>query len=124
MNPISIIVRASHALALSHWARAERAWATKQIQQAGSELKAAARHAEQAASWLGAEAGVKGDTLLPGTAWTPGEISHASLVVGTAIDAIGIQIGSPHKAGPFDGWCYSGNSLEIAPESPVRTIAR
>jgi hypothetical protein len=45
---ISIIVKANHALAFSHWARAARAWAKKHTREAGSELKAAARHAEHA----------------------------------------------------------------------------
>lgn len=109
---ISIIVQANHVLALSHCARAARAWAKKQTREAGSELKAAARHAEHAASWLGSElAGVRaaaagaaavGDKLAIGASCTREEINDASIAVNEAIDTVGKQIGSPHKAEPFD----------------------
>lgn len=110
---ICIIVQANYALALSHWARAARAWVKKQAREAGGELKAAARHAEHAASWLGgeltdrvraaaAEAGAVGDKLEAGGAWTREEINNASVAVNNAIDAVGKHIGSPHKAAPFD----------------------
>jgi hypothetical protein len=109
---ISIIVQANHVLALSHWARAARAWAKKQPQEAGSELKAAAQHAEHAASWLGgelagvraaaAEAAAVGDKLATGASCTREEINNASTALNDAIDAVGKQIGSPHKAVPFD----------------------
>jgi hypothetical protein len=109
---ISIIVQANHVLALSHWARAARAWAKNQASEAGSELKAAARHAEHAASWLGselaavsaaaAEAAAVGDKLATGTPCTREEMNNASTALNDAIDAVGRQIGSPHKAVPFD----------------------
>jgi len=110
-NRISIVVQANHALALSHWARAARAWAKKQTREAGRELKAAARHAEHAATWLGgkvpgvraaAEAAAVGDKLETGGACTRDEIKNACIAVKKAIDAVGKQIDSRHKAEPFD----------------------
>jgi hypothetical protein len=55
MKYITIIVRAQHALAVSHGARAARARAQNELACAAAELRAAARHAEQAVRWLGAE---------------------------------------------------------------------
>jgi len=46
------MMRAEHALAVSHSARAARAWAQNEMRRAAAELRAAARHAEQAAIWL------------------------------------------------------------------------
>jgi hypothetical protein len=100
---ISIVVQAHHALALSHWARAARAWAKNDLRKAGSELKAAAGHAEHAAAWLGGElAGMRADKLKADAGWTCDEIKNASIAVNNAIDAIAKQIGSLHKALPFD----------------------
>lgn len=48
--------KANHALALEHRAKATEAWAHKQYDKAGYELKAAADGLESAAGWAGGEA--------------------------------------------------------------------
>jgi hypothetical protein len=107
------MVRTNHALALVRCARAARLWSTKHTEQAGSELKAAARCIEDAASWLraesrsrlcaaAAEVSAAGEKLQNGAAWTREEIDNAFLVLRDAVDAVGTHIGSAHKAAPSD----------------------
>ena len=109
----SVMVRANHALALARSARAARLYSTQQTEQAGSELKAAARCIHDAASWLrvgprgrlcaaAAAVSAAGQKLQTGTAWTREEIDSAFVVLRDAVDAVGAHIGSAHKAAPSD----------------------
>lgn len=104
----SIMVRASHALALVRCARAARLWSTKRTGQAGTELKAAARCIHDAASWLREEfrhrlcaaavqVSAAGEKLETDGAWTREEIDKAFIVLRDALDALGGHVGSAQK---------------------------
>jgi hypothetical protein len=104
----SIMVRASHALALVRCARAARLWSTKQTGQVGTELKAAARCIHDAASWLREEfkhrlctaavqVSAAGEKLETGGPWTREEIDKAFIVLRDAVDALGGHVGSVQK---------------------------
>ncbi|MDP2818638.1 MAG: hypothetical protein Q8O29_10275 [Polaromonas sp.] len=96
---------ANHALALAHRTKAAESWARKEYNQAGYELKAAARGLESAAGWVGAEAkagtsavvaGTRalGDKLASGATWTRDEVAKGFESLGNAINALGQKIGS------------------------------
>jgi hypothetical protein len=112
-NRILVMVRASHTLALVRCARATRLWSTKHTEQAGSQLKAAARSIHDAASLLrvesriqlcavAAEVNAAGEKLQTGSEWTREEIDSALLVLHDAVDALGAQIGCTRKAAPSE----------------------
>lgn len=105
--------KANHALALEHRAMATEAWAHKQYDKAGYELKAAAHGLERAADWAGGEAKAAvsaaiadtrslGDKLVSGATWARDEVAQAFKSLGDGIDALGRKIGSDKKASPFD----------------------
>lgn len=89
---ITIIVRAEHALAASHGARAARAWAQNEFACAAAELRAAARHADHAAAWLGQ----KPDARLCAQAAHPPsgeELSQGLSALADALAEIGRRLG-------------------------------
>ena len=108
-----VFARADHALALAHRARAAESWARKAYDQAGYELKAAAHSVEAAAAWTGdkakaaAQAGAAdarsvGDKLASAGVWTRDEVAKGFEGLGSALNRLGQDIGSPHKAGKVD----------------------
>jgi hypothetical protein len=79
---------AQHALANSHYRAASERWTKKEYKQSGYELKATARHLENAADWSEAdarkgasesvnEARKVGDKLVKGAKWTDDEVNKA-----------------------------------------------
>lgn len=104
---ILIIVQAHQALALVRCARSERLTAAKQTRQAGTELRAAARHVHHAAAWLGrefrrvgaaaAEAGAVGKQLEEGSDSTQDDIHRAFVTLRKAIEALGARVGKLQK---------------------------
>ena len=97
--------RANHALALAHRAEAAESWTRKDYNKAGSDLKAAARDLESAASWAGAKAKAGasgavadtealGDKLATGATWTSDEVGQGFDVLGHALDKLGHKIGA------------------------------
>jgi hypothetical protein len=87
-----IIARAEHALAMSHGARAARAWARNELTCATAELRAAARHAEQAVRWLGDEpdAGLRTQVARPAGGE---ELSRGLSALAHALAEIGRHLG-------------------------------
>jgi hypothetical protein len=89
---VAIVVRAEHALAVSHRARAARAWARNELACAAAELRAAARHAEQAVAWLGEEPdarlGAHAARTLSGE-----ELCHGLAALADALAEIGRRLG-------------------------------
>ena len=103
-----VIVQAHHVLALVQCARAARLNGAKQITQAGTELKAAARHVHHATVWLGcefgrglraatAEAVGVGEQLEAGSRSTPDEINRAFVALRGAIEALGAHVSTMHS---------------------------
>lgn len=105
--------RADHALALEHRSNAAEAWARKEYDKAGNELKAAADGLQSSARWVGGEAGASmsatvadtralGDKLAAGGNWTRAEVAKGFESLGNGINALGRKIGGTEKASPFD----------------------
>ena len=91
--------RAHRALALAHRTEATEAWAHRQYEKAGYELKAAAHSLESAAGWARGEAkaGVSaasadtrslGDKLVSDATWAEDEVVHAFKKLDNAVGAL------------------------------------
>jgi hypothetical protein len=106
-----VFANANHALALEHRANAAESWARKEYDQAGYELKAAAKGLESGAGWVSAQAkagasatvaetDALGDKLASGATWTRDEVAKDFASLGNSIDALGQKTGSSGKAPP------------------------
>ncbi|MDO5626626.1 MAG: hypothetical protein Q4G71_18300, partial [Pseudomonadota bacterium] len=107
-----VLARAGHALALAHHERAAQAFAHKEYEQAGYELKAAAQSLQGAAQWGSAQtraaaqsadasARTVGDKLAGGGVWARDEVAAALEGLGHALDRLGQDVGAaPKPASP------------------------
>lgn len=102
--------KTENALARSHRVAASKSWLKKEYERAGTELKSAALHLENAATWAGGEikaaggaaatdARALGDKLERSAAWTRDEVAKGFESLGNAINALGQKIRG-NKASP------------------------
>lgn len=115
--------RADHALALEHHTKATEAWADKQYEKAGYELKAAAQSLEGAAGWAGEEvrAGASatvtdtralGDKLASGAHWTREEVAKGLESLDNGIYKVGRKVAGTDTAAPA---ASASNDRKILP---------